>query len=459
MNRASRVEDPLEVSWRDKPPTLKSLIGTVRRQAAVVMLSVFVGIVVAFLLIVLAEPMYTARVSLYLDSDTGAEAGRSEVTTAIDLDTNAELIRSDGTTATVIRYLNLAERPEFAPSRGKIETVVGFLRKTFGLTPVETEAVDPLLAVISKVRAGLKVVRNGNTRVLDLTYTSTSPKLSVEIVNAFANAHIDGLTSRDENVVSRRIARLTLRVEDLRQKADDAGARIRQILHESDLFTADPLVLEERISIHRQDLSALQTKIAGLSAKLSIYTDFGQGGDVSSIAIDTPEARRLLAELAVAKRRLQEVRQRTDVTTGAANATETAIRNLEVGLKQEIDFEARAIEVERTMTIAEREIVVGQIAQLGEYLASDTWAELEVLQQKKVFYDGMYRDYLELLEGAGRERQARTDIRIMADALTPTVPSSPNIKAWLAIAVTLAALVGIAIASLREWNRHERSRS
>ncbi len=458
MNRARRVEDPLEVNWRDKPPTMKSLLGTVRRQAPVVVLSVVVGILVALVFVVLAEPVYTARVSLYLDSGSEADAVRSEVATAIDLDTNAELIRSDRTTATVINALNLAERPEFAPDRGRIEAIVGFLRETLGLTHYEAEVVDPLLAVIIKVRAGLKVARNGNTRVLDLTYTSSSPRLAVDIANAFAAAHIDGLSSRDEGVASRRIAQLNLRIEDMRQKADEAGSSIRKILHESGLFTADPLGLEERISLLRQDLSAFDARIAALSAKLSIYNDFGRGGDVTSIAIDTPEARRLLAELAVAKRRLLEVNQRTDVTARAASATETAIKNLEVGLRQEIDFEARAIEVERTMTIAEREIVASQIAQLGEYLASDTWAELEALRHKKVFYDGMYQDYLELLEGEGRERQARNDIRIMADALTPSVPSSPNVKVWLAIAVTLAALVGIGIASLREWNRNERSR-
>ena len=459
MNRARAIDDPIDTAWRDKPPTLKSSIAMVRRQAGLVLLCIAASIAIALIFIVFAEPLYTARVSLYLDAAAGADASRSEVATAIDLDTHAELIRSDDTTAAVIRVLDLAQLPEFTPGRSTVRALVGTLRKAFGLAPAETETVDPLLAVIQQVRAGLKVARNGNTRVLDLTYTTKSPNLAVAIVNAFARIHIDGISSRDEGTVARRITRLNLRADDLRQKADDAGARLRSILHESGLFTADPQVLEGRISLLRQQHSALEAQVAALSVKLSLYTNFGQTGDVSSIAIDTPEARRLLAELALAKRRLLEVRQRPDATPEAAKATESGIKGLEAGLRQEIGFEARAIEVERAMTTAELDNIASQIAQLGDYLASDTWAELETVRQKKIFYDGMYQDYLTLLEGAGRERQNRPDLRIVADALTPMTPSSPNIKVWLAIAVSLAALLGIGIAALREWNRHERSRT
>ena len=458
MNRSRHIEDPLDVGWRDKPPTFKSFTGMVRRQAAVVMLCVVVSVFLALILIVFSEPLYTANVSLYLDADA-ADAVRSDVATSIDLDTHAELIRSDDTTATVIKTLNLTEVPGFSPERSKLRSLIGGLQDALGLNLAGTEEVDPLLAIITKVRAGLQVARNGNTRVLDLSYTSGSPELSVAIANAFARAHIENISSRDAGSVSRRIDRLNLRAEDLRKKADDAGARIRAILQDSGLFTADPQVLEARISSLRQELSTLEAKVAGLSVKLALFADYERSGDVSAVAIDTLEGRRLLAELAGAKQRLIDVKQRTETNPQAASATEIGIKNLEASLRQEIRFEARAIEVERAMSTAEHDSIERQIDQLGKYLSSDAWAELEELRQKKIFYDSQYQDYLALLEGAGRERQNRPDLRIIADALTPTVPSSPNIKVWLVIAVVLAGLVGIGIGSVREWNRYERSRA
>ncbi len=80
------------------------------------------------------------------------------------------------------------------------------------------------------------------------------------------------------------------------------------------------------------------------------------------------------------------------------------------------------------------------------------------MQQEKTFYEGMYEDYLTQLEGAGRERPGRSALRVVADAQTPTIPTSPNAKVILAIALTLAAFTGICIAALREWKRYERPR-
>ena len=69
---------------------LKSSIAMVRRQAGLVLLCIAASIAIALIFIVFAEPLYTARVSLYLDAAAGADASRSEVATAIDLDTHAE---------------------------------------------------------------------------------------------------------------------------------------------------------------------------------------------------------------------------------------------------------------------------------------------------------------------------------------------------------------------------------
>ena len=457
MNRSPHIDDPLDVGWREKPPSSRSFFQMVRRQAAIVMLFILSSIAISLVLIVFAEPMYTSRVSLSLDAEAGGDAPRSDVATAIDLDTHVELIRSDNTTATVIRTLELDKEAEFAPERSRLGALVDSAREMLGLKAADTEAVDPMLAVILKVRSGLRVARSGNTRVLDLQYTARSPVLSVAIVNAFARSYIDSITSRDEAATARRVERLTLRAEDMRLKATEAGARIRSILHDSGLFTADPQELEGRIAALRDELSSHEAKVAALTAKLAVFASYEQSSDVTSI--DTLEGRRLLTELAAAKQRLIDVRQRTDANPNLVNATENGIKSLEASLRQEVRFAERAINVERAVTLAERDNIASQITRLGDYVASDAWAELEAVRQKKIFYDGMYQDYLTLLENASRERQNRPDLRIVGDALTPTIPSSPNIKVWLAIAVSLATLFGLGIASLREWNRHERSRT
>lgn len=457
MNRAHRMIDPLDTGWRDKPPSVGSIVGMFRRQAPMVALCVAVGVVFSLLAIVLVEPVYTASVSLYVDVDPGTgDAPRSDLATAIDLDTHVELIRSDHTTATVIDTLGLAGNPEFAPDRSRIGALVAGTRRLLGLDAAGGEEVDPMLAMIVKVRAGLNVARNGNTRVIDLDYTSTSPTLAVSIVNAFASGYIDSIASRDAAANERRVEWLNQRAQDVQLMAADADARIRSILHESGLLTASPQELDGRISALRAELSAQDVRIAALTAKLAAYSGYAQNSDTGTV--DTPEGRRLFSELAAARQRLLDAREKAGTNPNAVTATENGIKNLEASLRQEIAFAVNAIVIEREAANAERDNIASQIAQLGDFVASDAWSELEVLRKKKLTYDTMYQDYLKQNETAGHDRQGRADLRIVADALTPTAPSSPNIKVWLAIAVTLSLLVGLGIAASREWNRHERSR-
>lgn len=459
MDGSQHSDDPLDVGWRDKPPTLGSVVKMIKRQAAVVLACVAASILIAFVYIVFAEQTYTAHVALYLDADGGGAEPRSDMATAIDLDTNVELIRSDDTTAAVIRALDLASKPEFATGPSTLHAWLGGLRSILGQGPAVPETFDPLPAAILKVQSGLQVARSGNTRVIDLSYTSTSPSLAVAIADAFAQAHFASITARDERAIARRIARLDLRATEMRQKVLDLGARIRDNLRKSGLVTVDPQDLEQQTSALRNQLSALEAKAAALSTKLDLFANYEKTGDLSSVAIDTPVSRRLLTELAAAEERLAKIRERSEGAPKIASATEGGIEALKASLRQEIRLASSAIIVEREMTLAEQKNIAAQIARMGEYLASDDWAELDSMRQEKLLYEGMYQDYLTQLEGAGRERQSRSDLRIVADALTPTMPTSPNIKVVLAIAMTLAAFVGLCIAAFREWNRYDRARA
>lgn len=455
MDGSQNLDDPLDVGWRDGPPTLQSVVAMVRRQSLLMLICILTGIVVAFVVIIFVQPTYTARVSMYLDANGGAGEPRSEVTTGIDLDTTVELIQADDTLASVVRALDLLDAPEFAPKSSALNATLARMRTMLGVTPASDGPADPLPAVILKLRSGLDVARNGNTRVIDLTYTSTSPARAAAIANAIADAYLASVAARDERSVTRRIERLDERTNDMRQKVLDIGTRIRTNLRASGQINVAPQEIEQQTFGLREQVSALEAKVAALSAKLELFAAYERTGDVTDVAIDTPISRRLLTELEAAERRLIRIRQTTDAESEVASVTESGIEVLQESLRQEIRIAAKAIEVERNMTIAEQENIASQIARLGEYLGSDGWAELESLRQEKMLYEGMYQDYLTQLEDAGRDRQGRSDLRIVAEAQTPTIPASPNTKVLLAIMLTFAAFIGVGIAGIREWNRHE----
>ena len=65
MDGSQHSDDPLDVGWRDKPPTLGSVVKMIKRQAAVVLACVAASILIAFVYIVFAEQTYTAAMSAY----------------------------------------------------------------------------------------------------------------------------------------------------------------------------------------------------------------------------------------------------------------------------------------------------------------------------------------------------------------------------------------------------------
>ncbi|MEX5562475.1 hypothetical protein SM764_03560 [Pseudophaeobacter sp. 1A16562] len=456
MDGSDLPDDPLEFEWQATPPTIASFLAAVRRQAKTLLICLAAGIFLALAIIVFSTPMYAARVSLYLGSVTGGDL-RSELGTAIDLDTNAELIRSDETTAAVIRELDLATLPEFAPQASTLAALVDTLRQWAGRASPD-EPADPMPMVIGKVRKGLSVSRKGNTRLIELRYSSVSSALSADIANAFARAHLAGALARDEEAKMQRIAQLETLAARARQKAAEADSNVRSLLRGTGRVAADPQQIEQQTFALRQQLSMLEAKAAALKTKLSLIAAYERTGDTSVITLDSPASRQLLTELAQARDRLAGIQQQPGSQPQSVSAITDSIKTLEASLRQEVRLAASAIEVELETTVAEQESVRDQISQLNAYVASETWSALQAARRDKIFYDGAYQEYLSQLETTRYAPQSHSDLRIVADAVAPTLPSSPNKMVVLAISLTLSIFVGVGLAGISEWKRNERAR-
>jgi succinoglycan biosynthesis transport protein ExoP len=456
MDGSSNTDDGLEIGWRNPPPTLRGFFGLVKRQVLVVLACIAASVALATVIIVYTQPQYTSRVTLSLDAPTGTET-QSEEATSINLATHSELISSDETTADVITRLDLLDQPEFVVRPSRLIAFVDSLRAQAGLAPAAITSEDPVPATIRKVREGLSVSRTGATRLIEVRYTSTSPELSAGVANTFAAAYIDSIMARSERTNAQRITRLEGLAEETRQKVAVADSHIRSILRQPGRGVADPQELEKQIFGLRQQLSVLEANAAALSTKLSLITASEEGTDSAAMVIDTPESRRILTELVAAEDRLALIRQRTDVAPQAVPALEEGINNLHASLRQELRLAANGIEIELQTTTAQRDNITDQINRLTEYIASDSWSELEAAQRDRSFYDTLFQDYLNRLENVRREAPNRADLRIVSDALLPTAPSSPRILAVLAISFTLGAFLGLGLAAMREWNRHDRA--
>jgi uncharacterized protein involved in exopolysaccharide biosynthesis len=233
---------------------------------------------------------------------------------------------------------------------------------------------------------------------------------------------------------------------------------MRNILADAGLPVADMQEIDGYSASLQERLFALNGEAASTQSKIEAIESFKTGSDLSTLPVDTPESRRLVAEIGAAEARLSEVRGTAGGTPEALDVIESNIDNLRERLQQEVEIAALGLAIDRRAVDAQRDAIRREIDKLNALLASDVWTEIDTIRRDRVFLESAYLDYQERLEAVRKEGQVRPPLRVVADAMTPSAPSWPNYRAVLAIAATLGLFLGIAVAAMREWLRYERLR-
>lgn len=198
----------MEPDWNEERLSAEHVDRLIMRNVLPVILWAFIGLVAGFVYLMVAQPRYTAQAGLLLETETSLIGDVQ--TLYLDLDTHAQLIQTEGIVAEVIRRLDLQEDPRFDPSSSTLQNVLNFSRARFSqpllgevrhLDGSEVVAAgdrnatmrDAILARVPKVSDDLTILREGDTRLLALSFTSDDPELSARIANAFAEVYVEHL--------------------------------------------------------------------------------------------------------------------------------------------------------------------------------------------------------------------------------------------------------------------------
>lgn len=187
----------MDANWSDDELELRRVFGRARRYLPTLILFTLIGLVTGFMYLMVAAPKYTAETTLLLETRT-SEIGNAQ-TLFLDLDTHANLIRSDAIVAKVVRRLNLSKN--FMPDNGPVLSALNYARAqlsrpVFGDIPdADGQPTDAAMvfASVPKVRDNLVILRVGETRLLNLSFSSQDPEQAAAVANAFAEVYVDHL--------------------------------------------------------------------------------------------------------------------------------------------------------------------------------------------------------------------------------------------------------------------------
>jgi succinoglycan biosynthesis transport protein ExoP len=223
FDRETPTEDSFTIS-----EVIEQLSGFVRRQFPIFVFIASCCVALGLVYLLTTPPSFTSHAMLLIDSSKVHILQQPEsplndlpIDTA-QVETQVEILKSESIGLSVVKDLKLNSDPEFTGAGGGL---IGRLRGLFGSTSVPSD--DALTRrALSTFLADRSIVRVGRTYVLNIGYTSYSPKRSAEVANAIADAYIVDQLASKYQATKRASVWLQDRIKELRQQASDADRAV-----------------------------------------------------------------------------------------------------------------------------------------------------------------------------------------------------------------------------------------
>ncbi|WP_353227986.1 polysaccharide biosynthesis tyrosine autokinase [Novosphingobium sp.] len=434
-----------EENERLLPPVLLQYWHTMLRWR-LVLISIIVASLVAGVVVTLLMPRnYTAKTQIEINRQ------QKKVTNVQSLDatentqdlefyaTQYALLKSTSLADRISKKLHLVDRPEFFSAEG--------WKMADSRDDRERDAMKLLLDNVS-----VEPVKT--SRLVDVSYTSRSPQLSMEIANTWAHEFIGATTDREFESTAQAREFLEGRLVGLRQKLEQSEQMAVTYASKNNIISLETQRSESGRTqsgktLTASDLDLLNTaliaaradRIAAASRAMPGRADVG--ADVlTNPAIGTMKERR--AEVAA-----EYARVLTQFEPGypTARALKEQIDELDVSIAKDTnrftaerkqsyaEALAREKDLERQFNAAKALFDVQNMSTI-QYNIFQRDADTN-----RQLYDGLLQRYKEIAEAGD---VGASNIAIVDRALVPILPSSPK----LILNLGLALVAGIALASI-----------
>lgn len=398
------------------------------------------------------QPVYEATTRIEIDRENTnflPFAGNDPYDLYQDLEdyieTQSKILVSETLAIQTVRSLHLDQDPRFGGSpkdSGALEVTA------------PANAVQSPPAALGAFLGGLSVKRVPNSRLLDVTFATTDPKLAAAIVNAHVSNFIEQNFRSRYEATTQASNWLANQLDELKGKVEASeDARIKYE-RENQIWTID-----EKQDVTTQKLSDLNRDLTEAQAdrinKEAVY-ELAIGGNYDAVPA--------IRESPVIQESLKRQGELSDQYTEALNqygpkfpkvirlqAQLKDIGDLIAGEKKSV---ATQIEAEYQAS-RQRELLLQRALgqQKNEAAAmADKMVQYNILKREAEANKQLYDGLLQKLKEAGITAGLRSsNIRVIDPALVPAFPSRPNRSRNIALAILVGLVGGIGLALIREY--------
>jgi chain length determinant protein EpsF len=349
--------------------------------------------------------------------------------------TQVDILGSSRVALRVIRQLRLTEDPE---------TRAQWMRVTEGVGSFELWLAEGL-----QYRLDAKASRESN--VVTVGFEAGSPARAAQMTNAFVQAYLDTLVELKADPAKRYAKSFDARSEQLRADLERAQARLTAYQRETGVVVASDGQLDaETTQLNKlsAELVALQASVAESNAKRL------QAGAGLEEVVNSPALADLRGDTARAEANLHELSSRLGDNHPQVREARANVASLRARLESETRRVIATVDVagsiDRQREAELRAALEAQRARVMRMQAarSEGAVLLRDVQAARRAYDEVNAK----VNRSGLENLAmQTNAYVLAWAVPPSEPSSPNLLRSAALGVVAGMLLAIATAMLLEY--------
>jgi len=428
------------------------------------------GIVLAFALLLLIRPQYTATTVLMVDSREEKVFNDAVVSpfrpSSNAIASEAAVVVAPNVLKRVIDNLALADDPDFAVhphGAGVFGTVKAQLFTLFGTRARAPHAgssegmSEETIELVESLRKQIEVTQSQYTNLLHISVTLKDPWKAARLANAVADAYLVQQIESRFDATRRATDWLKDRLEEQRVKLRRSEERYERLRGEMEVVDREGATLEDRQLVRlNEELIMARARTAEAQAKYSALLQHGGEG------MDEKQLGELAQSSLVTQLRTQlaqVIREEDSLSSrfGPSHPSVVKVRAEQQGLTSQIDNEVRRITatLKNELDVAKsREQSLEASLKAASQKATgqkSEYVELRELQREAESDKAVYESMLQRMkQAAAQETWKATDFRVVAKAVPPLTSSQPKTKLLALAGLTFGLGIGVGLTLLTE---------
>ncbi|KAA0700248.1 polysaccharide biosynthesis protein [Neorhizobium sp. P12A] len=307
---------------------------------------------------------------------------------------------------------------------------------------------------LDKMMDDVRVINDGRSYTIYIDYYATDSVYAAQVANAYGEAYIDYQIDQQTSATRRVSEWLGERLVSLRTKLEESERAANDFRTQAGLVDTGGAPLQsQQISRMNDELTSLQTKMAGSVARLETAEQMQKEGDILGLyeVLSSPSVQALRAEQARVERAIADI----DKSGALMNSQLPQLLSQRASLKQQVANEVtqvvNGLRSEIVVNDKQQEALEANLKDIQTAMSKTSQAQVQLSQldreaaANRVLYESYLSRYKQTIEQDGI---ATAEARLISRAMPSPHPTSPDAKLWAIAGLVFGILGGIALALL-----------